>query len=145
MSDTIAGHSFNIGEMADSHPVIERAASNGQHFDDSDNTGRRGGGVEPHCVDSTQFPTPSCAGAYRRRVGSRRDSGLIALFLGFFASAWFGWAQADSTLRTWLLVGIAALVLNLTKGVAPSTSTGISAGVLLLGYSVMALIRAVRT
>jgi hypothetical protein len=31
------------------------------------------------------------------------------------------------------------------EGIAPSTVTGISAGLLLLGYSVMALIRAVRT
>jgi hypothetical protein len=45
-------------------------------------------------------------------VRSRRDAGLTALFLGFFASAWFGWAQADSTLRTWLLVGsIVSLVV----------------------------------
>jgi hypothetical protein len=44
-----------------------------------------------------------------------------------------------------VLVSITALVLSLTKGVAPSTSTGISAGVLLLGYSVIALIRTART
>jgi hypothetical protein len=44
-----------------------------------------------------------------------------------------------------VLVSIIALILNLTKGVAPSTSTGISASLLLLGYSVMALIRAART
>ena len=171
---------------------------------------------------------------------SRRDAGLTALFLGFFAAAWFGWAQAEST-RRWLLVGsivslviaalgavvgfrrprdesalhdrakyrrygiivgiefafagigaailgisgaaayipiwvclvvgvhffplapvlddpglrplgaamiavsVAALVVTLTKGVPPSTITGISAGLLLLGYAVMALVRAVRT
>jgi hypothetical protein len=45
-------------------------------------------------------------------VKSRRDAGFTALFLGFFAAAWFGWAQADSTLGTWLLVGsIASLVV----------------------------------
>ena len=44
-----------------------------------------------------------------------------------------------------VLVSVAALVINLTRGVAPSTVTGIGAGALLLGYSVMALIRAVRT
>lgn len=174
-------------------------------------------------------------------VRSRRDAGLTALFLGFFAAAWFGWAQADSMLWIWLLVAsiaslivafigavvgfrrpsaesalhdraryrrygiivgiefalagigaavlgiagaaayipiwvcaivgihffplapvlndpglrplgaglvlvsIGALVLSLTTGVAPSTVTGIGAGLLLLGYSIMALIRAVRT
>jgi len=31
-------HSFNIEEKADTLPAIESAASNGQHFDDSDNT-----------------------------------------------------------------------------------------------------------
>jgi hypothetical protein len=44
-----------------------------------------------------------------------------------------------------VLVSVAALVISLTRGVAPSTITGIGAGALLLGYSVMALIRAVRT
>jgi hypothetical protein len=44
-----------------------------------------------------------------------------------------------------VLVSVAALVINLTRGVAPSSVTGIGAGALLLGYSVMALIRAVRT
>jgi hypothetical protein len=44
-------------------------------------------------------------------VKSRRDAGLTALFLGFFAAAWFDWAQAEST-RTWLLVGsIVSLVI----------------------------------
>jgi hypothetical protein len=44
-------------------------------------------------------------------VKSRRDAGLTALFLGFFAAAWFGWAQAEST-RRWLLVGsIVSLVI----------------------------------
>jgi hypothetical protein len=44
-------------------------------------------------------------------VKSRRDAGLTALLLGFFAAAWFGWAQAEST-RTWLLVGsIVSLVI----------------------------------
>jgi len=44
-----------------------------------------------------------------------------------------------------IAVSVAALVVTLTKGVPPSTITGISAGLLLLGYAVMALVRAVRT
>jgi hypothetical protein len=27
---------------------------------------------------------------------SRRDAGITALVLGFFASAWFGWGQAEA-------------------------------------------------
>jgi hypothetical protein len=39
-------------------------------------------------------------------VKSRRDAGLTALFLGFFAAAWFSWAQAtESALRITLFVG----------------------------------------
>jgi hypothetical protein len=40
---------------------------------------------------------------------------------------------------------VAAPVINLTKGSAPITVAGIGAGLLLLGYSIMALIGAVRT
>ena len=38
---------------------------------------------------------------------SRRDAGITALVLGFFASAWFGWGQATPSagLGTWLTVG----------------------------------------
>jgi hypothetical protein len=38
---------------------------------------------------------------------SRRDAGITALVLGFFASAWFGWGQAapPAGLGTWLTVG----------------------------------------
>jgi hypothetical protein len=38
---------------------------------------------------------------------SRRDAGITALVLGFFASAWFGWGQAApaAALGTWLTVG----------------------------------------
>jgi hypothetical protein len=38
---------------------------------------------------------------------SRRDAGITALVLGFFASAWFGWGQAapPAGLSTWLTVG----------------------------------------
>jgi hypothetical protein len=38
---------------------------------------------------------------------SRRDAGITALVLGFFASAWFGWGQAapPAGLGNWLTVG----------------------------------------
>ena len=38
---------------------------------------------------------------------SRRDAGITALVLGFFASAWFGWghAAASAGLSSWLTVG----------------------------------------
>jgi hypothetical protein len=41
---------------------------------------------------------------------SRRDAGITALVLGFFASAWFGWGQAEAPagLGTWLTVGSVA-------------------------------------
>src|SRR5262245_22553773 len=45
---------------------------------------------------------------------SRRDAGITALVLGFFASAWFGWGQAapPAGLGTWLTVGsVLALVV----------------------------------
>jgi hypothetical protein len=66
--------------------AFEHVATTGQHLTNPDNTG-----------DSW------CAG--RRPVGSRRDGGLPRSSVDSFASAWFGWAQADSTHRTWLLVG----------------------------------------
>jgi hypothetical protein len=43
-----------------------------------------------------------------------------------------------------IAVSVAALVFTLTKGVPPSTITGIGAGLFLLGYAVRALARAVR-
>jgi hypothetical protein len=46
---------------------------------------------------------------------SRRDAAFTALFLGFFAAAWFGWAQADSDLGIWLTIGS---VLSLAAAVA---------------------------
>ena len=45
---------------------------------------------------------------------SRRDAGITALVLGFFASAWFGWGQAapPAGLGIWLAVGcLLALVV----------------------------------
>ena len=36
---------------------------------------------------------------------SRRDAGFTALFLGFFAAAWFGWAQAGGRFGSALIVG----------------------------------------
>jgi hypothetical protein len=52
---------------------------------------------------------------------SRRDAGFTALFLGFFAAAWFGWGQAGERFGAWLtagsivswLVAIAGLVVGL--------------------------------
>ncbi|GIF46078.1 hypothetical protein DFJ67_6274 [Asanoa ferruginea] len=38
------------------------------------------------------------------RAQTRRDAGFTALFLGFFASAWFGWAQAGGE-SGWLTAG----------------------------------------
>lgn len=45
------------------------------------------------------------------RVRTRRDAGFTALFLGFFAAAWFGWAQAGGP-SGWLTAGsvVSALV-----------------------------------
>jgi hypothetical protein len=40
---------------------------------------------------------------------------FTALFLGFFAAAWFGWAQADSDLGIWLTIGS---ILSLAAAVA---------------------------
>jgi hypothetical protein len=49
---------------------------------------------------------------------SRRDVGLNALFLGFFASAWFGWAQAEpaGSLTPWLNAGSVAALLAAVAG-----------------------------
>jgi hypothetical protein len=40
---------------------------------------------------------------------SRRDAGFTAWFLGFFAGAWFGWAQAGERFGGWL---VAATVVS---------------------------------
>jgi hypothetical protein len=65
---------------------------------------------------------------------SRRDAGLTALFLGFFASAWFGWAQADPqpALAPWLngssflavLVAVAGAVVGFR---APASTSALRA------------------
>ncbi|SDZ50153.1 hypothetical protein SAMN05421684_5848 [Asanoa ishikariensis] len=44
------------------------------------------------------------------RSQTRRDAGFTAVFLGFFASAWFGWAQADQS-SAWLTAGSIVSVL----------------------------------
>jgi hypothetical protein len=59
---------------------------------------------------------------------SRRDAGFTALFLGFFAAAWFGWAQAGGRFGPWLtlgsilswLVAIAGLIIGLRSPAAGS-------------------------
>lgn len=47
---------------------------------------------------------------------SRRGAAFTALFLGFFALAWFGWAQADSNLMVWLTIGSVASILAAVAG-----------------------------
>ena len=49
---------------------------------------------------------------------SRRDSGLTALILGFFAMAWFGWGQARASgaLVAALAVGSAASLVVAVLG-----------------------------
>jgi hypothetical protein len=58
-----------------------------------------------------------------------RDAAATTLIFGFFASAWFGWAQEDPPprLRPWLIAGsVAALVTTAAGGVL--TATNWSAG-----------------
>ncbi|MEV4619318.1 hypothetical protein AB0J74_11500 [Asanoa sp. NPDC049573] len=49
------------------------------------------------------------------RAPTRRDAGFTALFLGFFASAWFGWAQAGAE-SGWLTAGSFVSVLVAAVG-----------------------------
>jgi hypothetical protein len=80
-------------------------------------------------------------------VQSTRDRGLTALFEGFFAAAWFGWAQATAPARLggWLTAGSigSLLVAAAVSDVAPGTVTGIGAGILLLVFAVIALVRTI--
>jgi hypothetical protein len=56
---------------------------------------------------------------------SRRDAGFTALFLGFFASAWFGWAQGGASLRAWLAIGsVVALLAALAGAIIAFRSPG---------------------
>jgi hypothetical protein len=60
---------------------------------------------------------------------SRRDAGITALVLGFFAPAWFGWGQAapPAGLGTWLTVGsllaLAAAAIGAVVGFRSPAST----------------------
>jgi hypothetical protein len=60
--------------------------------------------------------------AVRVRGRSQRDVGNMALFLGFFGAAWFGWGQAASPngLRPWLVAGSVLAALTAAAGVAVS-------------------------
>lgn len=65
---------------------------------------------------------------------SRRDAGLTALFLGFFAGAWFGWAQAEPqpSLAPWLNgFGFLSLLVAITGAVigfrAPAVTSALRA------------------
>jgi hypothetical protein len=50
---------------------------------------------------------------------TRRDAAFTAAIFGFFASAWFGWAQAKPPewLVDWLVAGSIAAVLTMVAGV----------------------------
>jgi hypothetical protein len=75
-----------------------------------------------------------------------RSRGVTVVVEGFFAFVWFGWGQADapSWLVTPLAVGAAlgvllavagaALVTGPAPAVAPSTVTGVGAGLGLLAF-----------
>jgi hypothetical protein len=57
---------------------------------------------------------------------SRRDAAFTALFLGFFAAAWFGWAQAASRLTVWLAVAsVASLLVAVAGGIVGFGSPGV--------------------
>ncbi|HEY2672780.1 MAG TPA: hypothetical protein VGJ07_20730 [Rugosimonospora sp.] len=51
-------------------------------------------------------------------VQSRRDAGITALILGFFASAWFGWGHGAAIpwLEVWLEVGAVVALLVAVAG-----------------------------
>jgi hypothetical protein len=67
---------------------------------------------------------------------SRRDAAFTALFLGFFAAAWFGWAQAGGRFTPWLIAGsvlswlvaAAGLVIGLRSPAAGSATRRPGAG-----------------
>jgi hypothetical protein len=77
---------------------------------------------------------------------SRRDLGVTALIEGFFASAWFGWGQAEpSRLGAVLGVGsVPALLVAVAGAVAASLVTGLGAGCLLLIFGAIVLVWALR-
>ena len=51
-------------------------------------------------------------------IGSRRQAGLTALYLGLFATVWFSVPSADGVLRTLLVVGSVAGLLAAACGLA---------------------------
>jgi hypothetical protein len=98
------------------------------------------------------------------RAQTRRDAGFTALFLGVFASAWFGWAQAGGSsgwLTTGSVVSVLVAVVGLVTGLrAPAEGSamrdwaasrrygiivGIEFAVIFAGaYSLQALARGAR-
>lgn len=61
---------------------------------------------------------------------SRRDRGVTAFILGFFAAAWFGWGQAEAspTLSSFLIFGsFAALVVAVIGAIVGFRSPGADA------------------
>lgn len=71
----------------------------------------------------------SATGGHSSR--SRRDLGITALIEGFFASAWFGWGQAEpSPLGTWLSVGSIVAVLVAIAGAVIGFRSSAAAAVL---------------
>jgi len=73
-----------------------------------------------------------------------RSRGVTVAVEGFFALVWFGWGQADAP--SWLVIPLAvgtalgALVTGLVSAVAPSTVTGVGAGLCLLAFGVATLL-----
>jgi hypothetical protein len=51
---------------------------------------------------------------------TQRDTGSMALFLGFFGAAWFGWGQAAASdaVRPWLAAGSVLAALVAAAGIA---------------------------
>ena len=73
-----------------------------------------------------------------------RDRGVTVAVEGFFAFAWFGWGQANRSLRLLgvLLIGVAAAALatGLASATAPSTVTGAGAVLCLLAFGLVTLL-----
>ena len=82
-----------------------------------------------------------------------RSRGVTVAVEGFFAFVWFGWGQADAP--SWLVIplavgtalgallavaGVVVVVTGLASAVAPSTVTGVGAGLCLLAFGVATLL-----
>jgi len=69
-----------------------------------------------------------------------RSRGVTVAVEGFFAFVWFGWGQADAP--SWLVIPLAVGTAGggLASAVAPSTVTGVGAGLCLLAFGVATLL-----